>query len=492
MANDIFTPVVRHLANSHPRSSLDVDGALRILVVDATPKTMGELNLDLEVERMKKALGGMINEGMIEFLELKQASPELLRDTLRDELVHVLHVMGHGGYHEASGMGALFFVAPDGSEDQVDGEMLGALLKRIPDLRLVVLNACKTARHQGRVGSPLCHGAASGIVDRTGMPAVVANQYAISDKAAIAFSERLYKRIAAGDPVDTALSEARLQLSWRTPEWATPVLFLSAPDGILFKQKGKKHGRSASPRSRVITPAATPLHSAWWQEKVFPELHGFLKDSVDRKRPILLDFAAHQSLAFAAGWVLEAKSGLDVHVWQRTQGKPLAWHPEDDAASESEELWLERPDIELLKGGPDLALALSVSNDRVASEARAFVEREGIAVDRIIDAMISPCPGSQSVQGGRHALRLAQALVPRVRERRPHERAGRLHIFGSAPNAFLFYLGQLSRSFGRIVLYEYAFGYDDNYAAYQKSIELPPPEEARSLPAGWGRPREVT
>src|SRR5260370_13469863 len=50
---------------------------------------------------------------------------------------------------------------------------------------------------------------------------------------------------------------------------------------------------------------------AWWQEKIFPELRTFLLERVVEGRPLLLDFAAHSSIAFAAGWLLEPKSGLD-------------------------------------------------------------------------------------------------------------------------------------------------------------------------------------
>ncbi|MCP4654127.1 MAG: CHAT domain-containing protein [bacterium] len=523
LAHDIRTPVVRKLVNPQPRGALDVEGALRVLVVDAAPATMKKLDLKLEIERMEEALRTLTAAGEVELLQLPEASPEALRDALRDEVVHVLHFMGHGGYHAGSGMGALFFVAADGRKDQVDGETLGALLKSIPDLRLVVLNACKTARHAGRAGAPLYYGAASSIVDRTGIPAVVANQYAISDRAAIALSEAFYRRLAARDPVDTALSEARLQLSWRTSEWATPVLFLSAENGKIFGGEGKKTTRAVEVvpgRPRVEKPAvrvgllsligwggdmkercdafhdfteyfdpSSPhgrfiREQPWWQEKVFPDLREFLLASIDERRPLHLDFAAHQSIAFAAGWVLEAKSGLDVTVSQRTQGKTLDWHPDDDFEHEGK-LWQERDDIELTAEGPDLAVALSISNPEAAPEVRVYVEREGLEIGRIVDATIAPGPGQRSVQGGQHSLRLAQALVHRVRQRRPHERGGRLHLFGSAPNAFLFYLGQLSRSFGRVVLYEYPFGIPESYGRYQRSIELPPPDEVAQLPPGW-------
>ncbi len=516
MATDLATPVVRDFATAHPHGILEVRGPLRILVVGAAPKGMKQLNLKLEFERMSEALRQLIERGSVKLLRLRTASPDALRDALRDRRVHVLHFMGHGGYHRGSGNGALVFVDRHGSEDDLPGETFAAYLKTVPTLRLVVLNACETARHAGWLGAPLNYGVASALLERTGVRAVVANQYSISDPAAIAFSKWFYERIARGDAVDSALTEARLRLSRRSSEWATPVLFLTGRDGKLFAVGSSQPRRRADPtgRTRLERPVRLGVRSfigwgadmekrngavldlvgyfderfirrrQWWQEKVFPELRSFLHDSVDERRPLLLDFAAHASIAFAAGWLLEAKSGLDVWVRQRTVGEgEFEWHPTKGVVPDGP-LWLDRPGIELRAGAPDVAVALSVSQPNVGEQVRAFVRRKRLRVARIVDAAIAPAPGQGSVRSGAHALQLAQALVSRLRVRRPHERQGVLHLFCAAPNALVFYLGQLSRSLGRIVLYEYPFGTRDAYGRYQRSIELPPPGETLQ-PPNW-------
>lgn len=517
LATDLGTPVVREYAARQPRRALAVDPPLRILVVDASPSTLKHLNLKLETERMIEALRPLVNTRQVELLGLKKATADELRDVLLNEEIHALHFMGHAGYHAASGYGAVYFVQDDGTENQLDGLMLASFLKEARSLRLVVLNACKTACFAGRTRAPLHHGVSSAVLAQTGMPALVANQRSISDDAAISLSASLYERLAAGDGIDEALTEARKRLRARTRHWATPVLFLAAQDGKLFGLPPVKTqhsirllrarsdepvrlgvrtilgwGRDMEARNDKVLDLSQYFEEnrfikqrEWWQEKVFPELRDFLLRSIDERRPLLLDFAAHSSLAFAAGWVLEPKSGLDVAVRQRTQGEgEFEWHPKD--ASEPEGiLWLDRPDIEPDATGPDVAVSVAVAQANVPNQVRAFVEHEPLPVGRIVDATIAPEPGPRSVRGGAHALRLAQALLARVQPRSPHERGGRIHLFCAAPNALVFYLGQLASSLGRTVLYEYPFKAEDAYGRYQKSIELPPPGEALKLPDGW-------
>jgi hypothetical protein len=220
------------------------------------------------------------------------------------------------------------------------------------------------------------------------------------------------------------------------------------------------------------------------QMEVYPRLREFLDKERSQRRPLLLDFAAHASVAFAAGWILEAKSGADVRVRQRTKDHgEREWYAADGSAPEVP-LWLDRPDIQLSKKAPAVALALAVSVPEVAGHVEAFIRSKKLPVGRIIDAVV-PEPGPHAVLGGAHALRLAETLLPRLLLRHPHERSGKLHLFCSAPNALVFYLGQIARSLGRVVLYEFAFETEDSYGRYQPSIELPSPDERRALPDNW-------
>jgi hypothetical protein len=97
-----------------------------------------------------------------------------------------------------------------------------------------VLNSCDGARGDE---ADVFSSTAAALV-RLGTPAVVAMQYQITDEAAILFSRYFYHAIAGGMPVDAAVAEARKGIALTIPntlEWGTPVLFMRAPDGVLFR-----------------------------------------------------------------------------------------------------------------------------------------------------------------------------------------------------------------------------------------------------------------
>jgi hypothetical protein len=89
-------------------------------------------------------------------------------------------------------------------------------------------------------------------------------QFPISDEAALAFSAMFYRRLAAGDGVDTAVAEGRLAVQRRLPgtlEWGTPALFLRAADGRLFEeaQAPVAPRPPAAPEPTLVTPAPEPV-----------------------------------------------------------------------------------------------------------------------------------------------------------------------------------------------------------------------------------------
>ncbi|HVS00321.1 MAG TPA: SAVED domain-containing protein, partial [Thermoanaerobaculia bacterium] len=314
-----------------------------------------------------------------------------------------------------------------------------------------------------------------------------------------------YESLAADDPVETAVAEGRLamyRLDEKSPEWATPALFLGVRDGKILKFRKARPG--AAPPRRA-PPSEKPyrigirsftgpgswgreevdrelLLDTWfdgrairqpefWQTKVFPELRDFLLEAAVERGPLIIDFAAHASIAFAAGYCLNAKSGLDITIGQRVLGARVEWRVVN-AASPETPLWCVEPD----RGGDpearDVALAVGITRP-VLDDVELYLRQSGIGVHRILPATVSPEPGLTVVRDGVHALQLAQGLNSKIQKRTVHERGGWLHLFASAPNAVLFFLGQLSRAYGRIQLYEHNLE-SSQPGSYSPSIQLPP------------------
>lgn len=229
LAESMETIVVRAPPNSLPACGLDVTLPLQALLV--LPATPG-LNLAEEQSRLEEI-----------FQHCRDiVRPTFLSDTVTFESVsraladpyHVLHFAGHGRFTENGA--ALRLTNADGDEDWIHEDRLAALFARQPALRLVVLNACETAR----VSSTQAFvGLAPSLVD-AGVAAVVAMQFSVGDDLALAFSrsffQSLFRGVARGDlemAVIAARRSVRVTIRDR-PGFGAPVLYLRSRAGILF------------------------------------------------------------------------------------------------------------------------------------------------------------------------------------------------------------------------------------------------------------------
>ena len=254
-----LSPVVRYLEVARPVKTLALPNPLRILAVLASPANMGGLDLERERRNLQQIWTG---QGQVEVHILKQARLDALRAALLERPFHVLHYMGHGGYLDSEQKGLLYFQKEDGRSEPVSGANLATHLGDFHSLRLVFLNACNTARATGQAGLNPFSGVATALV-MGGLPAVLAMQFPISDQAAITFSQTVYRRLAMGDSVDTAVVEGRIAVrarEERTAEWGTPVLFTRIPDGKLFERAEQPRPRDTGPGERQTTASYSELN----------------------------------------------------------------------------------------------------------------------------------------------------------------------------------------------------------------------------------------
>jgi hypothetical protein len=232
-ATSATTPLVRFYDRADRFGAVTETGTeLPIELLLVLPTTS---DLDLALERRNVEQVAEATEGA---LRVRTLEGRVTRADLADALLlgdyRILHFGGHGGFID--GRGFLGLNEPDGAADCLDGEALARLVVNYRSIRLAVLNACDTGQtDDGRAFTGL-----GPQLVAAGIPAVIAMQSPISDKAAATFAREFYKRLCVGDEagqVDVALAYARSMLSVLHPgsrSWAAPVLFTHAPDGVIF------------------------------------------------------------------------------------------------------------------------------------------------------------------------------------------------------------------------------------------------------------------
>lgn len=206
-----------------------------------------------------------------------------------------------------------------------------------------------------------------------------------------------------------------------------------------------------------------------WSATLYPELRAFLADAASKQDRPRLALDTHTSLAFAAGSVLNIKSGRVVELEQRILSKAV-WAADDMLADPA---WphFEFAVIELDTARPEMAIAVGVTHNVVA-DVVAYVGRSLPSVGRILTCVPSMGPGARSVVCGRHAFDLAAALAKKVAELKTHGARGLNHLFIAAPNTLTFFVGQRQVALGPTRLYEFDFdgGRD---GSYRPSLTLP-------------------
>jgi CHASE2 domain-containing sensor protein len=252
LATSTETPLTRYISLQEPIRNLQTVPPIRVLV--AIPEASG-LDVQAERETITRALRDLGDAVAPTILE-GRVTRSKIRQALVSNQYHVFHFIGHGVFEEEEGL--LIINSDDGESehDRIAGRAFGAFFQDYPSMKLVVLNACQGA--QVSATRPLA-GVAPQLV-RRGVPAVVAMQYPIEDRAAVLFAREFYRKLCTGSDrgrVDAAVSHARNALDADHPgtlAFATPVLYMrSSPAGVIFDLD-----RPAE--RRALLPSAQDLH----------------------------------------------------------------------------------------------------------------------------------------------------------------------------------------------------------------------------------------
>jgi hypothetical protein len=257
------TVLVRSLDVNKVVTPRPMTGPLRVLLIRANPKGTAALDLSREGELIGRSLSEL--PGVV----VDEVDPveDKIFSQLANAAYHVVHYMGHGDFAATQG-GMLLLEDDAGNAVPTSAKAFAHLLRDEP-LRLVFLNACDTGTTPQTDGLHPFAGVAAALV-ANGVPAVVAMQFPITDRAALTFSKVFYKRIAAGDAVDLAVAQGRSALYLAAiraggdddaGEWATPVLYMRAEDGAVLGGRAVATPLAASGSSAQTTRT----HGLWNQ-----------------------------------------------------------------------------------------------------------------------------------------------------------------------------------------------------------------------------------
>ncbi|WP_197522806.1 CHAT domain-containing protein [Occultella aeris] len=240
------TPLVRFLDTPARSTPAGLDPPLRVLVMISSPSDAARLDVHREAELLRTTTADLTAAGSLELVFLESATLTGLQHAINQRF-HVFHFIGHGGFDRAAGTGVLVLEREDGTSHLVSAAKLGTLLHDAKSCQLAVLNACEGAQTSGQ---DVFSGVGQTLI-RQGLPAVVAMQSEISDRAAVAFSHEFYYVLASGRSVEEAVVEARkaIYLTYEDSEWGTPVLLRSAAEEQPFL---------------LTRPAALPTRDQHW------------------------------------------------------------------------------------------------------------------------------------------------------------------------------------------------------------------------------------
>lgn len=209
-----------------------------------------------------------------------------------------------------------------------------------------------------------------------------------------------------------------------------------------------------------------------WKASLLPRLKEFLMKLPAEDGHLRLAIDAHATIAFAAGAVLDTKSGRITEIVQRSPTR-VVWSPNDRSPSPSWPAWVFEEEI-VSPEGQGTAYAVSITRD-TAPMVRQYVAQKLPGLRRVLIARLNVASGQSVVECGAHANQLAESLAGRLkseREANPTLLMERVHLFVAAPNAFTFFLGRHVQILKPVTLYEFDFG-RDRHGSYEPSLLYP-------------------
>jgi hypothetical protein len=206
----------------------------RVLFASADPSDQGQVSWPDVKASIELAFAAHIPPERFTVEAIQSTSKAALAAALAKGAWDIFHFSGHG--EVIKGTGYLILVDPvTGKTARLAADELATVLRGL-DIRLIVLSACNTSA--GNFDENFAVVAATLV--RSGIPAVVANQFPVLDSTIAPFVGAMYEELLRSGDIDRAVVEGRVQLytlldgSGTKLEWGVPTLYRHMNTAYIF------------------------------------------------------------------------------------------------------------------------------------------------------------------------------------------------------------------------------------------------------------------
>jgi hypothetical protein len=235
----ILFVVLSPMTDDHPLSVIEYRAVLETLIQLRDAQGPERINLRVLTEEHDDAGNPLPDD---EIGNTTRTSYAAFRLTVEDFYPHVVHIIGHGRYIYEDGVGSSGQLAfppyEDATANWVSDWDLSNVLRDIPSLRLVFLQACESAATQY---SPyeIISGLAVQLAQRN-IPAVIAMHFQVKGALANEFARAFYDKMKERTEIEIAMHAARRQLfvsgvmgESSRAGFGLPVLYLRGSGALL-------------------------------------------------------------------------------------------------------------------------------------------------------------------------------------------------------------------------------------------------------------------
>ena len=205
---------------------------LRIFFMACAPGDQPELNYEREEESLFQAIGKAGRNVVIDSGDM--GSFEELRQSINEFQPHIVHLTGHGIVKE-DGLGYFAFEDERGNADLRSSLEIRQELFAGSSVQCAFISGCQSGK-----APPVeaLGGVCQGLVGEE-VPLAIGWAASIADNIATQFAATFYNTLAAGQPVDRALTQARLSIKklceeQGDPSWTLPVLYSATSQRLVF------------------------------------------------------------------------------------------------------------------------------------------------------------------------------------------------------------------------------------------------------------------